>query len=68
MGKHKSIVITLTNCAICTKLISPQNVTKSIFRCPECGNLLTLEEEKEEKEEKTVEFTPNMDLDDPTIH
>ena len=64
MGKHKGIVITLTKCAVCTKIISPQNVTKDIFRCPKCGNLLTLEE----KEEKTVQFSPDMNLDDPTIH
>ena len=65
MGKHKGIVVTLTKCAVCRKLISPQSVTKDIFRCPKCGNFLTLEEEKEEK---TVEFAPDVDLDDPTLH
>ena len=65
MGKYKEIVVTLTKCAICTKIVFPKNVGNDIFKCPECDGLLTLEEEKEEK---TVQFSPDMDLDDPTIH
>ena len=39
------------------------NIGDNVYKCPECGCLLELEEEGE----KTVVFEPEMELD-PTIH
>ena len=65
MGRHKEIKIVTTECIFCNVTIFPKkiDVGDNIYKCPECGCLLELEEE----EEKIVVFEPEMELD-PTIH
>ena len=65
MGRHKEIKIVTTECIFCNETIFPKkiDVGDNIYKCPECGCLLELEEE----EEKIVGFEPEMELD-PTIH
>ena len=63
MGRHKEIKIVTTECIFCNETIFPKkiDVGDNIYKCPECGCLLELEEEK------IVVFEPEMELD-PTIH
>ena len=65
MGRHKEIKIITTKCLFCKEMVFPEkiNIGNNVYKCPECGCFLELEEE----EEKTVIFEPKMDLD-PTIH
>ena len=65
MGRHKEIKIVTTECIFCNETIFPKkiDVGDNIYKCPECGCLLELEEE----EEKIVVFEPEMELD-TTIH
>ena len=65
MGRYKEIKIITTECIFCKGTVFPKkiDVGDNIYKCPECGCFLELEEE----EEKIVIFEPKMDLD-PTIH
>ena len=65
MGRHKEIKIVATECVFCSEMVFPKKIDigDNIYKCPECGCLLELEEE----EEKIVVFEPKMELD-PTIH
>ena len=65
MGSDKEIKIVKTECIFCneTVFLKKIDVGDNIYKCPECGCLLELEEE----EEKIVVFEPEMELD-PTIH
>ena len=64
MGRDKEIKIITTECIFCKETIFPKKIDMgdNIYKCPECGCFLELEEE-----EKIVIFEPKMDLD-PTIH
>ncbi len=64
MGRDKEIKIVTTECIFCKETIFPKKIDigNNIYKCPECGSFLELEEE-----EKIVVFEPEMDLD-PTIH
>jgi len=63
MGRHKEIEIIATECLFCKEMIFPEkiNIGNNVYKCPECGCFMELEEEK------TVIFDTEMDLD-PTIH
>jgi len=65
MGSDKEIKLTVTKCPFCEETMFPKKIDigDNVYKCPECGCFLELEEE----EEKTVIFEPKMDLD-PTIH
>jgi hypothetical protein len=65
MGRDKEIKIVTTECIFCKEKIFPKKIdigNNNVYKCPECGCLLELEEE-----EKIVVFEPKMELD-PTIH
>jgi len=63
VGRHKEIEIITTKCIYCKEMVFPEktNIGDNVYKCPECGCFLELEEEK------TVVFDPEFDLD-PTIH
>ena len=65
MGRLKEIKIITTECLFCSEIIFPEKISvgHNVYKCPECGCFMELEEE----EEKTVIFEPEMELD-PTIH
>ena len=64
MGSDKEIKIVTTECIFCNETVFTKKIDigDNIYKCPECGCFLELEEE-----EKIVVFEPEMDLD-PTIH
>ena len=62
MGRHKEIKIVATECLFCKEMVFPKKISGDIYKCPECGCFLELEEE-----EKIVIFEPEIDLN-PTIH
>ena len=64
MGRHKEIEIVTTKCIYCKEIVFPEktNIGDNVYKCPECGCFLELEEE-----EKIVVFDSELDLD-PTIH
>ena len=65
MGRNKEIKIITTECIFCNETVFPKKIDigNNVYKCPECGCLLELEEEGE----KTVVFEPEIELD-PTIH
>ena len=66
MGSDKEIKIVTTICPFCKETTFPTkiDVGDNVYKCTECGGLMELEDEEEEK---TVVFEPEIDLD-PTIH
>ena len=66
MGSDKEIEMIMTKCPLCEETMFPIkiDVGDNVYKCTECGGLMELEDEEEEK---TVVFEPEMDLD-PTIH
>ena len=63
MGRNKEIKIVTTECIFCNETIFPKKIDigNNVYKCPECGCFMELEEEE------IVIFEPEFDLD-PTIH